>query len=348
MSVTLQDVCFRYAGSGVGVSAISLAIAPGELLALIGPSGCGKTTVLKLIAGFLVPDRGRVLLAGQDATHLPTRARDLGIVFQSYALFPHMSALDNVAYPLKVRGLAAALRRRRALEALDMVGLAGEASRRPAALSGGQQQRVALARALVFRPKALLLDEPLSALDAARRCEMRDEIRRLQRAHGIAALHITHDQEEALSMADRVAVMGRGRILQLGTPTEVYRHPANRTVAAFVGGANLWDGRVAGPAAVDTALGRVVTRPHGFAAGAAVAVLVRPERFRAGEGPDGINTFRGTVERDRFLGSVRRFDLKVGSTTLSVETADDTPASSVHVPPDAVQVIVAESDCNGG
>jgi putative spermidine/putrescine transport system ATP-binding protein len=348
MSVVLDDIAFRYPRAQAGVEAISLAIAPGELVALIGPSGCGKSTVLKLIAGFLSPHRGRVLLGGEDATRLPPMRRDLGIVFQAYALFPHMSALDNVAYPLKVRGVVAVERRRRALEALDMVGLGGAAHRRPAALSGGEQQRVALARALVFRPRALLLDEPLSALDAIRRVEMRDEIRRLQRAHGIATLHITHDQEEALSMADRVAVMGRGRILQVGTPTDIYRRPASRTVAAFVGKANLWAGRVAGPAEVTTPLGRLATLPHGLEAGAPVAVLVRPERIRPGEGPGGLNTVRGTIVRDRFLGAVRRFDLEVGAATVSVETAAAQPAPVVHLPPEAVQVLAPDDDGERG
>jgi putative spermidine/putrescine transport system ATP-binding protein len=344
MSVTLEDVAFRYPRSSAGVEAVSLAIAPGELLALIGPSGCGKSTVLKLIAGFLSPDRGRVLLGGQDATRLPTMRRDLGIVFQSYALFPHMTALDNVAYPLKVRGLATAERRRRAREALDMVGLGVAEGRRPAQLSGGEQQRVALARALVFRPRALLLDEPLSALDAARRVEMRDEIRRLQRAHGIATLHITHDQEEALSMADRVAVMAAGRLLQVGTPSEVYHRPLSRTVAAFVGHANLWPGRVVGPAEVETPLGCFAALPHGLAPGAQVTVLIRPERFRAGAGPGGLNTVRGTILRDRFLGSMRRFDLGVGAATLAVETADAHPASVVHAPLEAVQILAPDTE----
>jgi putative spermidine/putrescine transport system ATP-binding protein len=342
MSVALDDIAFRYPRSSAGIEAVSLSIAPGELLALIGPSGCGKSTVLKLIAGFLTPDRGRVLLGGEDATRLPTMRRDLGIVFQAYALFPHMSALDNVGYPLKVRGVAAEERRRRALEALDMVGLGGAAHRRPAALSGGEQQRVALARALVFRPRALLLDEPLSALDAARRIEMRDEIRRLQRAHGIATLHITHDQEEALSMADRVAVMDAGRILQVGTPAEIYRRPLSRAVAAFVGHANLWRGRAVGPAEVETSLGRLATVPHGVAVGAEITVLIRPERFRAGEGPEGLNTLRGAIVRDRFLGSLRRFDLEVGTAIVAVETSDAQPAAVVHAPPEAVQVIAPD------
>jgi putative spermidine/putrescine transport system ATP-binding protein len=192
-----------------------------------------------------------------------------------------------------------------------------------------------------------LLDEPLSALDAARRVEMRDEIRRLQRVHGIATLHITHDQEEALSMADRVAVMAAGRILQVGTPADIYHRPLSRAVAAFVGKANLWDGRVAGPAEVVTPLGRLATLPHGLKAGAPVAVLVRPERIRPGEGPDGRNTVRGVIVRDRFLGAVRRFDLAAGAATVTVETADGHPAPVVHLPPEAVQVLAPDAAGDG-
>jgi putative spermidine/putrescine transport system ATP-binding protein len=218
MSVTLDQVRFAYPGSGAGVRDISLEIREGELLAVIGPSGCGKSTILKLIAGFLMPQSGRLTIAGEDMAHVPPRKRDLGIVFQNYALFPHMTLAENVGYALKMRQVAAKEAGERVREALGMVGLGHLADRRPRSLSGGQQQRVALARALVFRPRALLLDEPLSALDATLRGEMRDEIARLQRLHGIATLHITHDQEEALSMAHRVAVMREGRILQVDTP----------------------------------------------------------------------------------------------------------------------------------
>ncbi|HJS32629.1 MAG TPA: ABC transporter ATP-binding protein, partial [Alphaproteobacteria bacterium] len=202
-TLILDGVAFAYTGSPFRLTDIELTVAPGELVAVIGASGCGKSTVLKLVAGFLAPHRGRVLVDDADVTAMPPRVRNLGVVFQSYALFPHMTAWENVGYPLKVRGVAAGERRQRALRMLDVVGLSDFAHRRPPELSGGQQQRVALARALVFRPRALLLDEPLSALDAALRIEMRDEIRRLQREHAIATLHITHDQEEALSMADR-------------------------------------------------------------------------------------------------------------------------------------------------
>jgi putative spermidine/putrescine transport system ATP-binding protein len=337
--IAIQGISFAYPGATAGVFDIDLSIGAGELVAVIGASGCGKSTLLKLVAGFLMPDRGRIAIGGQDMTHVPPRARNLGIVWQSYALFPHMTAWENVAYPLKVRGAARAKRRDEAMAALGTVGLDAFAERRPGDLSGGQQQRVALARALVFRPQALLLDEPLSALDAAMRVEMRDEIRRIQQAHGIATIHVTHDQEEALSMADRVVLMRHGRIEQAGTPQELYERPATREVAAFVGHANLWPGVIAGPDSVDTPVGRLVTAPHGAAIGAAVTVLVRPERVRAGRSVDNVNTLSGTVARDRFLGALRRFDLAVAGGTVVGETADAGAITEIHISPQHVRIL---------
>jgi putative spermidine/putrescine transport system ATP-binding protein len=336
--VALDGLTFAYPGTRAGVFDVTLEIRAGELVALIGASGCGKSTLLRLIAGFLTPDRGAIRIAGRDVAGVEPRERQLGVVFQSYALFPHMTAWENVAYPLKVRGQGPADRRRRALQALELVGLAALAGTRPGRLSGGQQQRVALARALVFQPRALLLDEPLSALDAAKRLEMRDEIRRLQREHGIATLHITHDQEEALSMADRVAMMRDGRVEQLGSPRDLYDRPASRAVAAFVGHANLWDGVVEGPTVVATSRGRLHTAPHGLGTGDAVAVLIRPERVRLGPG-GGVNGFRGRLCRDRFLGAVRRFDLEVPGGVITGETGERGEIESIHVPPEAVQLL---------
>ncbi len=340
MSFSLDNVSFTYPGTSVGVSQIDLTIADGELVAVIGPSGCGKTTVLKLVAGFLTPDSGRVMFDGVDGTTLPTRQRDLGIVFQNYALFPHMTALDNIAYPLKLRDVSRQERTTRAQQSLEMVGLAAAGHKRPGAMSGGQQQRIALARALIFQPRALLLDEPLSALDAAKRVEMRDEIRRLQQLHGIATLHITHDQEEALSLADRVVVMAQGRILQAATPRELYNRPVNRTVAAFVGQANLFDGTARSATCVETPLGALTCAPHSFPVGAAITMLMRPERFRIGAASDGLNTFEGTVMQDRFLGSIRRFDLETqGGSRILVETAEAGDPKQIHIRPEDVQVI---------
>ncbi len=307
-TIALEGVTYTYPGTDIGVHDINLGIRPGELLAVIGPSGCGKSTLLKIIAGFVQPSHGRVIIGGKDAVGIPPRLRDIGIVFQTYTLFPHMLVWENVAYPLKLRGQDEAARKAKALDILDRVGLNTQANKLPGQLSGGQQQRVALARALVFDPQALLLDEPLSALDAALRVEMRDEIRRLQRMHHIATLHITHDQEEALSMADRVAIMQNGRLVQVDKPHQIYTHPVNRDVADFIGQANLWAGQVTGPAAVATSFATLATPPHGRAVGEAVDVLVRPEGLRLGRAADGVNSFSGTVTRDRFLGSFRRFD----------------------------------------
>jgi len=323
---------------------IELEIRAGELMAVIGASGCGKSTLLRLIAGFLTPDRGTIRIAGQEVVHTPPRLRELGVVFQNYALFPHMTALENTAYPLKVRGVRPAERRARARETLETVGLGDLSHRLPGELSGGQQQRVALARALVFRPRALLLDEPLSALDAALRVEMRDEIRRIQRAYDIATLHITHDQQEALSMADRVAVMRSGRIEQVASPRELYERPASREVAAFVGHANLWPGTTSGPDSVETPLGRITTERHGLASGRKVTVMVRPEKIRPGAAPGAANTFAGEVRLDRFLGSVRQFDLAVRGGTITGETDQAIPITCVHIPRSSVYLLPAEGE----
>jgi putative spermidine/putrescine transport system ATP-binding protein len=338
-TLALEDVAFAYPGSGFRIDGLDLAVAPGELVAVIGASGSGKSTVLKLAAGFLAPARGRVVIDGADVTEAPPRMRELGVVFQAYALFPHMTALENVAYPLKVRGVDGQRRREQAMRMLELVGLAALTERRPDQLSGGQQQRVALARALVFRPRALLLDEPLSALDAALRGEMRDEIRRLQREHAIATLHVTHDQEEALSMADRVVVMREGRIEQAGTPRQLYEAPRTRWVASFVGRANLWDGVVRDAATVDTPIGLLRAAALRAPVGTRVTVLVRPEHIRLGAGADGVNTFRGRLGQDRFLGATRRYDLEVAGGTIVGETSQADSVDVVHIPPHSVQVI---------
>src|SRR5438874_10766786 len=272
-AVSLEGVTYRYPATQAGVFEVSLDIRPGELVVCLGPSGCGKTTLLRLVAGFLKPDAGAIRLTGADVSTLPTRERECGVVFQAYALFPHMRVWENVAYPLRVRDVPLAERRRRAAAMLDLVGLSGLAERLPAQLSGGQQQRVALARALVFGPRALLLDEPLSALDAATRAAMRDEIRRIQRAQNIATLLITHDQDEALSLADRIVLLNEGRFVQSGSPHEIYDRPADAFVAGFVGRANLLDARVIDAQTIDTPIGRLITPPHGRAAGSALRVL---------------------------------------------------------------------------
>jgi len=340
-AVALDDITFRYPGGKAGIFDLSLEIAPGELVVCIGPSGCGKTTLLKLIAGFLRPARGAVRIAGEDVTQASVRSRELGIVFQAYALFPHMTVWENVAYPLRVRGVERAARRARAEETLETVGLAGFADRLPAELSGGQQQRVALARALSFKPRALLLDEPLSALDAATRVAMRDEVRRIQRRQNIAALLITHDQDEALSLADRIAILREGRLVQAAAPHAIYDRPADGFVAGFVGRANLIPGEVSGAERVETPLGALATASHGRPAGSRVLVLIRPERLEVAQTPDGVNTFAVDVTHDRFFGATRQIDLACRGTPLRIETLSRGDVRYVRVPPEAVQFLAA-------
>ena len=338
-SVLIENASFTYPGGKAGVSGISLEISAGELLVCIGPSGCGKTTLLKLIAGFLPCASGRVLLDGEDVTAVPVRDRECGIVFQSYALFPHMRVWENVAYPLRVRGVDVPQRRREAEAMLEMVGLAGYGERLPAALSGGQQQRVALARALVFKPRVLLLDEPLSALDAATRVSMRDEIRRIQKLQNIAAMLITHDQDEALSLADRIAVLREGRLVQTAAPQALYDTPADAFVASFIGRANLLEGTVAGPEAVDTAIGRIATALHGLTAGNAVSLLIRPEKIVPVKVRSGENVFPARILQDRFFGASREVELQVGQGQLKIDTPSREDIALIHVPPSAVQFL---------
>ncbi|PTE19851.1 ABC transporter ATP-binding protein [Cereibacter changlensis JA139] len=341
MALQFDQVSYRYPGSIQGVTDISLKIGDGELVALIGASGSGKSTLLRLLCGFAAPDRGQVRIDGEDVSPAPPERRKLGVVFQDYALFPHMRLWENVAYPLKVRGMARDARQTRACEMLARVGMAGREQDRPDLLSGGQRQRVALARALVFGPRGLLLDEPLSALDAGLRAEMRDEIQRVQRQAGIATLLVTHDQEEALSIADRVAVMRDGRIVQIATPHEVYDRPAEAWVAAFVGQSNLWPGTVAASGRVETALGPFTCDTGPRPKGERVTLLVRPERVIPGAGP--INGLTGTATADRFLGPVRRLDLSVPGGTVKVETHLPGLVRDITIPPDAIRLLPAEA-----
>ena len=338
-AVSLEGVSYRYPGTQAGVFDATLAIAPGELVVCLGPSGCGKTTLLKLIAGFLNPDAGAIRLNGTEVSGLPTRERECGVVFQAYALFPHMRVWENVAYPLRVREVPLAERRRRAHEMLELVGLSGLAERLPAQLSGGQQQRVALARALVFGPRALLLDEPLSALDAATRVAMRDEVRRIQREHNIATLLITHDQDEALSLADRIVLQRDGRIVQTGTPLDIYDSPADAFVAGFIGRANVLEGRVVDGGTVDTPIGRLATPPHGRASGSALKLLVRPERIEIAREAAGENVFPARIVRDRFFGATRQVEIAAGSGRLEIETALRDHVERVRVPREAIQFL---------
>jgi putative spermidine/putrescine transport system ATP-binding protein len=315
-SLRLKELCKSYEGSRtVAVDAISLDVAAGEFMSLLGASGSGKTTTLMMVAGFTFPDRGEVWLGNQPILHLPPEKRGIGVVFQNYALFPHMTAQRNVAFPLKMRRLSVEEVRRRADAALDRVGLAELGHRLPSELSGGQQQRVALARAIVFEPGLLLMDEPLGALDRALREQMKAEIRRLHRELGITILYVTHDQEEALTLSDRIALMHEGRIVQLGTAADLYERPANPFVARFIGESTLVEGIAESDGNAGVALrppsGGPLLRGTGSVANGTAAVLVlRPEKIRvrpAGEG-DGLAAL---VEDLVYVGELTRVVLRL-------------------------------------
>jgi putative spermidine/putrescine transport system ATP-binding protein len=301
---------------------LSIALAPGEFVALLGPSGCGKTTALRAVAGLEQLDSGAVLVGGSDVTRLPPHRRHLGMVFQAYSLFPNMNALDNIAFGLEVRKVPVARRRARAGDLLELVGLAGMGRRYAHELSGGQQQRVALARALCAEPDLLLLDEPLSALDAKVRLQLRDEIRRIQIELGITTLFVTHDQEEALSMSDRVGVMRNGRLEQLAPPAQVYSRPATDFVAQFVGSVSRLPGRMAATGTVDL-MGSMLAVPPSAGAdlpvGTDVDVLVRPESVRLRSSPTGSSV----IARSAFLGATVRV---VATLPDGVEVSSTLPA----------------------
>ena len=300
--IVLSRVSKKY-GRHVTVDDVSLEIAQGELVALVGPSGCGKTTTLRMVAGLTEASSGRILFGGRDVSSLPTYRRNAGMVFQGYALFPHMTVADNIAFGLQMRGVRAGEAARRVAEALEMVRLAPYADRFPRELSGGQQQRVALARAFAFKPDALLLDEPLSALDAKLRQQVRSEIRRLQQSLGLTTIFVTHDQEEAVSMADRIVVMNGGRIEQAGTPQEVYEKPATRFVAEFVGLSNLIPGTVEGAGRFRTSQGTVLQFCDDGVVSSRGHLVVRPEKIEIGGQAEGhLNSLSGEIDSIVFLG----------------------------------------------
>jgi iron(III) transport system ATP-binding protein len=330
MYVVLDDVVkvFQARGGGgqvIAVDHVFIEIEKGELVTLLGPSGCGKTTTLRLIAGFEFPTEGTILLDGKVINQEPPHKRDMSMVFQSYAIFPHLSVFENTAYGLNVQRLSKSEVRDRVARALELVELTGLEKRAPNELSGGQQQRVALARALVMEPKVLLMDEPLSNLDAKLREQMRTEIRRIQQRLGITSVYVTHDQVEAMTLSDRIVVMNEGRIEQIGSPSEIYRHPRTRFVADFIGQANFVEGKVEslrdGTLRLE-ALGTMLTAEapdDDFQAGEPVTLVVRPEMIEIDPAEGQVT---GLVRRATYLGNVVEYDIEVEGQLLSLVEYD--------------------------
>jgi iron(III) transport system ATP-binding protein len=328
VSVTCEGVT-KVLGTARAVDHLDLAIQPGELFFLLGPSGCGKTTVLRMIAGFYQPDAGRILLDGRDISHVPPHQRNTGMVFQNYALWPHLSVWHNVAYGLTMRRVREAEKQARVERALSLVQMEAFADRLPNQLSGGQQQRVALARALVIEPDVILLDEPLSNLDAKLRLEMREQIKCIHHEIQRTMIYVTHDQSEALSMADRMAIMRHGRIAQVGSPRQIYTRPQSTFVAAFIGETNQLGGRLIETGAsqvVQTAVGLIRATSKAMpqlAVGAAVCCAIRPESFQLSTvqpTDDTVNTLYGMVQRIMYLGSHEQY---------LVQLSDGTPVKAV-------------------
>lgn len=318
--LSLQSLSKRYSDF-VAVDAINLDVRQGEFVSLLGPSGCGKTTTLRMIAGLVEASGGRIVVGGRDLTSVPPFRRDMGLVFQSYALFPHMSVAGNIAFGLEMRGLSRSEINTRVAEAIALVRLEGREGRRPSELSGGQQQRVALARALVIRPSILLLDEPLSNLDAKLRDEMRTEIRDIQRRLGTTAIFVTHDQDEALTMSDRVVVMNHGRIEQIGTPEDLYERPSTPFVASFVGRTNRFSGMAIG---LGVKLGDAIVHSLTDASGP-VDVMIRPHRISISTEisckSGALNTFAGVVRRMTYAGNLLQYEVEAAGLLLQVEEA---------------------------
>lgn len=352
-SIEIENLVARY-DDQIALDHVSLKIAAGELFFLVGPSGCGKTTLLRHIAGFLKPESGSIYFDSRCVNEIPPHRRETAMMFQSYALWPHLSVASNVAFGLEERGLPQQEIQHQVLEALRMVQLDGFEERKIGELSGGQQQRVALARALVIRPKFLLLDEPLSNLDAQLRQGMREEIRRICKAYQLTAVYVTHDQEEALSMADRVAVMGQGRVLQVGTPDDVYRRPSERRVAEFMGETNLLavqireSGKDERMLRVAWAGGEIdVAVPDHFSrssmADQPVWLSIRPEAFRTGPPPLGVQRFVGIVEASSYQGATVAYRVRVaGDIYLKILSLN--PSGPLHAPGETLNLWVARDD----
>ena len=340
-AVTLSSVTKRF-DEVVAVDAIDLEIADGEFFALLGPSGCGKTTTLRMIAGLEFPTEGSLKIFGEEVGTMPPNKRPVNTVFQNYALFPHMNVIDNVSFGLRMKKVAKSQARDAAQSAIDLVQMSGMEKRKPNQLSGGQQQRVALARALVNQPKVLLLDEPLGALDLKLRQEMQGELKALQQDLGVSFVFVTHDQEEALTMSDRIAVMNQGELLQVGPPEEIYERPVNRFVADFIGQTNLLDGTIADDTTVVLSNGSRVHARSSLAEGTSVALSLRPERAWihsvGSESVSGsVSTVDGTVARVTYLGNALVYHVKLD--WMEIEVRDESRRSADRFDAgDAVQV----------
>ena len=361
--LTLTSVQKLFPGGVAAVEDFTLDVTRGEFVSFLGPSGCGKTTTLRMIAGFEKPTSGTITVDGKDITYKPPNQRNVGMVFQSYALFPNMTVADNIGFGLKVRKRPKAAIDKKVAELIDLMSLGGRADRFPWQMSGGQQQRVALARALAIEPEVLLLDEPLSALDAKIRIVLRKEIRSIQRQLGITTVYVTHDQEEALSLSDRVVVMNEGHIEQLGVPSEIYNFPTTAFVASFVGTLNLVTARVIDPGAgrlsVDGQEVRTSKAVTDVGANGRVTLALRPEGIELGDGESGENRLHGTVEDINFLGSIVRIRVKVGDgedgatpTVIALDAfnephlrlPDVDKAVTISFPPEACFVLGAARD----
>ena len=321
ISIQLDRVSKRFdhtvKGEVYAVREVTLAVAEGELLTLLGPSGCGKSTTLRMIAGFEEPDEGTIKIDGRDVTHVLPNRRGIGFMFQNYALFPHLSIFENVAYGLRVQRKSTTEIARAVTEVLELVGLAKYERQQPHQLSGGEQQRVALARAVVFRPKVLLFDEPLSNLDAKLRVEMREEIRSLQKRVGITTVYVTHDQEEAMAISDRIAVMERGEVVQDGTAQDLYYRPASEFVARFIGRTNIVAARVVSPEEVEVE-GLRIAFAAGLAVGQTVRLVVRPEMIELSPATGG----GAEIVQRTFLGEKTDYQVSLGATSLQATATD--------------------------